>query len=412
VFLEKALAHPEIEFVLYSDDKLKFHLHPKDFLQRYAEINSTYVHVDLLSSQSFDFEDISIDMVISSPTLHRRDRRYMQVYVNGRQIQEYGLMQAIEYGYNRYLPGGAYPYAAIFIRILPSLVDFNIHPAKREIRFRNKAAVHKAVVNAVNEVLQKYTIKKGESFSFEPAPLFESQRREQSNKGRDNHYASNTQLLSGFTRESSAAGSKPNWTDLSDTPQKVSQKPQRADVEDSETIHYYGQLFDGFLLAAVEENFYIIDQHAAHEKILFEKLKQGKLEKQHLLVPVLFDVTRDEAQLIEKNIAFYEKLGLEIRSETENRFSLQAVPADFQGMTDELVEFIRSQRGTDSDLLQKLFANTACKKAVKDGEVLDSNSARKILEDTFKLEDARCPHGRPIWYSLSRDELFQIVGRT
>jgi DNA mismatch repair protein MutL len=179
----------------------------------------------------------------------------------------------------------------------------------------------------------------------------------------------------------------------------------------AEDIRYYGQVFGLFLLASVAERLFIIDQHAAHERILFERFRASPRKPQHLLVPIAFEATNDEERNLENNIDFCSTLGIEMRRSSPGNWEIHSLPEGFQPLEAEVVSFVKQAKGTRRELEQELYARMSCRAAVKEGDSIDEISATELIRQAFALSQARCPHGRPIWYELSRRELYHLVGR-
>ncbi|MCK5674124.1 MAG: hypothetical protein KAH95_12155, partial [Spirochaetales bacterium] len=177
-------------------------------------------------------------------------------------------------------------------------------------------------------------------------------------------------------------------------------------------IIYMGQLFNLFLLTAIDDIFYFIDQHAAHEKIIFNDLKEKKETTQELLIPFLFDLESSKENIFNNDLTNYKSLGFTFESLGNNKWQLVELPAICTGKEDIIINFIQSQKGTISDLETELYADMACKSAIKDGDIIDNTTAMELIQKTLNLKNARCPHGRPVWFQVSREELFQFVGRT
>ncbi|MCF7949083.1 MAG: DNA mismatch repair endonuclease MutL, partial [Spirochaetia bacterium] len=150
-FIEKALPFPDISFRLFTDDQLKLYLPAADLQKRIAAAYPNQVDPSFLNSVEEEAGRFKIKGLLASPAIHRRDRRNIQVYVNRRRIQEFSLVQAVHYAYEQLLPGGSFPVAFIFLEIDPELVDFNIHPAKREVRINNLPEIHHQLVHTLQE---------------------------------------------------------------------------------------------------------------------------------------------------------------------------------------------------------------------------------------------------------------------
>ena len=172
-----------------------------------------------------------------------------------------------------------------------------------------------------------------------------------------------------------------------------------------------GQLFNLFLLTAIDDVFYFIDQHAAHEKILFNELKAKRGKTQDLLIPSLFDLEEEKESVFVNDLDKYKSLGFSFEKLVNNQWQLISIPEICAGKETVVINFIKNQKGTIPDLETELYADMACKTAIKDGDVIDSITAVELIHKTMDLKNARCPHGRPVWFQVSREELFRFVGR-
>ncbi len=179
---------------------------------------------------------------------------------------------------------------------------------------------------------------------------------------------------------------------------------------ESVDFHYLGQLFGVFLLVEQGEDFLLIDQHATHERIIFEQLIADK-EPQPLLLPIPIFPDESEERLIEKQNESYASLGIQVEKRSPGHWEIVALPQVMQQSDSVIAHFITSQQGTLEELQKLLFAKISCTAAIKEGDYLDSQRAIALIQQAFKLHRPRCPHGRPIWTSLTRDELYQKVGR-
>ena len=172
-----------------------------------------------------------------------------------------------------------------------------------------------------------------------------------------------------------------------------------------------GQLFNLFLLTAIDDQFYFIDQHAAHEKILFNELKEKKEKNQDLLIPSLFELDKEKESVLTKELEKYKLLGFSFEKLAANQWQLTSIPEICAGKESVIIDFVKEQKGSPADLETELYADLACKSAIKDGDVIDSITAIELIRKTMELKNARCPHGRPLWFQVSREELFHFVGR-
>ena len=182
-------------------------------------------------------------------------------------------------------------------------------------------------------------------------------------------------------------------------------------------FHYLGQLFEVFLLVQRDINdtpsLMIVDQHASHERILYETLEREMLRQQPLLVPIELDVELTESQSLRRRAAALASIGIQIKEcDDGKRWQICSLPPCVNDLKDELVQLVLHGASEVEDLKRELFAHLSCRKAIKKGDILDDISATQLLHDIFTMGLERCPHGRPLWYSLSLPELYRLLQRT
>ncbi len=455
VLLDKALPFPGTAFRLFVDGELKIFLpaaasdrtdgsgagagsappsRGTSLLDRVAAAYPAAAPRELLHLFEGEGTGFSLTLVAGGPSLSRRDRRYIQIFVNNRRIAEFGLVQAIEYGFSELFPGGSYPVAFLFLNIDPALVDFNIHPAKREARFRTLPEIHHTLVELIKSEAGRFSLSFDRPrFGSEHAlaPIRGGGPAERSSTGRRPE-AGGTTSPSSFGRPAASdnlfaadsANAVSAWRGLRSIREGLGAGapavPEGAPAlehgaaagGDESSPRYYGQLFGLFLIVQAGERLFLIDQHAAHERLLFDRLVAQARTVQPLLIPITFDVNPDEEALLSRNRASYAELGISIEPAGEGRFRLLALPQAAEALAREVIEFVKSARGASANLMQELYATIACRAAVKEGDTVDDMTARELVAGAFKLDNARCPHGRPIWHELSREELYRLVGRT
>ena len=428
VFLEKAAAFPEITFQLLNDGEVRLTLPASGITERVSTAYSSVFTPRLTESFGAGQQGFSFTLVHASPAVYRRDRRYIHVYVNKRRIQEYSLVQAVEYGFSSVLPGGSFPVALLFLEIDPELVDFNIHPAKREARIRNIREVHHAVSSGIQEALETST--RREPFPGGPSPLksghqdlsgfdarnFQDSAAERSGTGGFTPSPETSPRSIPSPRDGgplSRVSNIDSWKGISPSPRlSPNTQDDTGSGREKAELRYLGQAFDLFLLCQAGEDLYLIDQHAAHERILYNRFSAPGQESQGLIVPLEIEIDDQEPR------EFYGELLSELAdlgfrgALEEKQLTITAIPASYRGVEKELEAFLSDAGGSIRNLLTALYADMACKAAIKDGESLDEVSARELAREALSLPDPRCPHGRPVWFRLSRQELFALVGRT
>jgi DNA mismatch repair protein MutL len=404
VFIEKALAFPDVEFKYTVSERLVLFLPAAGGIQRIMDAHPRKfdaVFFDRIREQAGSF---SLDVVCSTPSLYRSDRSFIQIFINNRRVDEYALVQAVGYGYSEYLPGGCFPYAFVFITVDPQLVDVNIHPAKREVKLRNGREIHQQLVHTLKQHLSSRQRAAGSAEVRHQQNLsFETPKR---SKPSSYHHPVERQQ----TREPD-----PDWfqkarrtfTDVPEPRESV----QREDS--SSSLMYYGQLFNLFLLVSKNNDFFFIDQHAAHERIIYNQLSQNP-GKQQLLVPIEFEVDSDVDDCLADNLGAFSSVGITLQraDSSANTWQITTLPQHARIDEKMVIEFIQHDIGTAEDIAKELFATIACRSAVKDGDMLDRVTAEGLARKALELPTPRCPHGRPVWKQVSRDDLFEAVRRT
>ncbi len=459
VFIDKALAHPETAFRFSSEGRLSFALVPMSLQQRLAALYHEAPEA-LLYTVRFSGQGFSGQTVIASPAFSRPDRRLMQVFVNGRRIQDMSLLQALDYSFSGFLPGGLHPCAFLFVDIDPALADFNIHPAKREARFKDIETLRRSIVASVQSFLLELGNKSPEKMSppregileLEPAALpgAAEPRASYWAAGSRSGGAAGIPCGSGVSggwkdfealRERAIPLPRGAWTEPAAAPDgaaaaEADAPTQSASASGQTEPAYIGTVLSLFLIVEWNDAVYLIDQHAAHERILFDEFSKKAPAVQELLVPAVFEPESEtEAERLESLLPELAESGFALSREGGSflvnslpavlkddpigaireilrdlpEAPVQAAEAGAAGNTDSPPPGERSMRG---GILRHIRATSACRGAIKDGEVLDRESARELALRALALPEPRCPHGRPLWVRLSREELYRLVRRT
>lgn len=414
-FLEKALPFPEVSFRLYKDGQMNLFLPQGSLKERVLAGFPQLGPASFFTHLADESEGFSLDIIAGSPELHRRNRQGIHIFANNRSLDEYGFVQAVEYGYDTFLPGGQFPLCFVFIRVDPRLVDFNIHPAKREARFRTRQEIHHRIVTLIKKELYDHHA------SLDRPALTPLGDRDSPEKEDHRRIMSDGQIYMSALSESSPRNSR-----LSDNRAVYKEKgsfslPRESTVPFANTdlpaseshlpFTYLGQFMNLFLLVEREGKLFIIDQHAAHERVLYERFRREGRNPQELLIPLRLELSRDEDSWLTRCLESWEALGFSLTRHNRGDWTVDRMPAFAQSLGEDLIDVIRERGGSGEELEKKLYATASCKGAIKDGEVLDRHTAEKLIEQALDLPFPRCPHGRPLWFEISRDELFQLVGR-
>ena len=409
VLLEKAMAFPDITFRLFEGDRLRIDLPATTHKQRVLDALAKDKH--LVPSETTELSDqaskFSLYAVATTPACYRTDRSHIKIYINRRPVEEYALVQAITYGYGEMLPGGAFPYCYLFVQVDPELVDFNIHPAKREVKLRNKAEIHHQVVVMVRQQISKSLprLQLQQKRSEEQIPLMATEEPSYQVK---KPYSEHTNRVS---------ESRPSSDWLERAKQVLSQKqtPELdtpTEAASSPDFVYLGQVFNLFLIVQRGTSLYLIDQHAAHERILYDQIRQeGGIQR--LMVPLEFEVERSVDEFLQAHHQWYADYGLDLQRVEDLTWQLHTIPALWKSIEQDVVNFISSQSTADVHELEKqLYATIACHAAIKDGDAIDDTTANSLIRKVFLLDNPVCPHGRTFVVEITKEQLWHSVGRT
>ncbi len=476
-FIEKAMARPDIAFRFIQDGQTKIDLPANQSIKDRFILANSYseapeLFYQLSNSSGGETPDWSFDLVIGEPAVSRSNKKEINIYTNGRKIQEYSLVQAVEYGGQGFFPNGTYPVAAVFIKVRPDLVDFNIHPAKKEARFYDISALHHGLSSTIKAFFQQYTYAnfqedkptdeiRNQEFDFNSLyPLNSNNSAISSNSISSNTKSLSLNLskpsfnsmpviedkVSNYTKESIGTKSSPiyerhisyktsetknqnlsdfrskylgiktsNAQELSDRASLVQAALDAQNDQAPAKIKYIGPCLGTFLLAEKNNCLYIIDQHAVHERILFDQLmnNQGQASRQALLIPYkIHTESKNQDNQLEKLKEQLGKIGFETKKVSDGEWEVTSIPDRWTGTEYDFRTLIFVKHVEPQEIIRSIAAMTACKAAVKDGYILDDQAATKLVEAAFTLEDPHCPHGRPIYTVISREKLFELVKRT
>jgi DNA mismatch repair protein MutL len=429
-----ALARPDVSFRLVSNQQEVLHTPGNnDLMSTVYAIYGKQVAAACLPVKNASLP-LNLHGLVSRPDASRNSKAWQSFYVNGRLIRSRTISAAIEDACSPYLMKGKYALAILFVEVPPQLVDINVHPQKMEVRFWNDAEVYRLVFHAVQNALHEGG---GVAASYEAGVVTASYEgggvAASPTAGEDSQAGPPAQPLQ--------LGERQNTYSILDsqiaTPQQSSPHAQGAEtqpdlfkVNELAGCRLIGQAFKTYILLEADQELLLVDQHAAHEKVLFEALMQRHLDMsktgisgERLLVPLVLEVSRAQMQLLQQNQAemadlgflydFFGERSVALRSLPDaGRYSLQPEAA-FRVALDALVEELSEGRTAGHDQpelnnqsLSAIFEKLACHAAVKAHDILDDLEIRRLLDDLSKLDNPyQCPHGRPVIIRLSRREL-------
>lgn len=438
-FQEKALAWPQVAFSLTTDNKLRY-LYPgkQSLLERTLSVTEPVEPASFFKEISETGDGFCFKIILGTREVVRKDKKDMMIFVNGRRIFDYGLIQAMDYGAEGFFPNGSHPFAYLFLEINPKYVDFNIHPAKKEIRIRNKGEIHHEISSAVRDFYKNLTLsnlfpqKNGTEKESSPDsgtisiygksagnfPDFETKADSKENifpeiRNEIEHGDNLRERLSPTLEYSPATEMQFQNPKATDSMEISGANPGNLKTETGLDFRYIGQVFNLFLVAEYKGKLYLIDQHAAHERILYDQLLKTSGTCQELLIPYIIETeTEKEDRYLENSEKELKAAGFDIAREGKGKWCINGVPVRWKGSVEDLKHDLLHKDPDSETLLKSILARTACRQAVKKGDPLDYETARGIVEKTFKLPHPFCPHGRPVWIEFSPEKLTELVSRT
>ena len=414
VVMHFTLSHPEIRFKFMWDGKTKIQtsgngsVRDNIFNQFGADITKA-----LLPIQA-EKNGMKVSGFIGKPELSRGTRTFMNYYINGRYIKSPVVQKAIECGYQGFSMTNRFPFTVLFLDIDSALLDVNVHPTKMEVRFTNQEEVFDMFQSSIHEALSRASLipevplgsggkknketgtTKQQTASRPPEP-FESRRISNSPK---------TDMPA-----EKKGDSRPN---ARYEQQSLFQEPMLAE-DNRISFRLIGQVFDTFWLIEWKDELLVIDQHAAHEKVLYEQLMkelaQNHVYSQNLLAPIVLTLTHREKEILITCRDAFTALGFEIDDFGGDEFAVKAVPSHFLHLASRelfysiLDGLLENPIASKSETVTDRCATIACKAAVKGNHAMSAGEAEKLIEQMLQAKEPyHCPHGRPTTISMTKKE--------
>jgi DNA mismatch repair protein MutL len=410
-FIRIALANTDIELSLMHNGKEQYHLLREQGLRaRIAELFSEEVADNLLETQS-DEKGLYIAALLGKPAIATTSNRLQYIFINGRFIRDKFISHAIKEAYRGAIDPSRFPAAFIFIKMPYDDYDVNVHPTKIEVRFFNANLVHSQILGCLREKLLATDLDTLASVPQPSAPFIR----------RDNKVA---EAMEEFFRHHRPSGQRQLDFIPDNRPSVIRQASEYRESSIENRASKFLQIHDCFIIAENEDGFAIIDQHALHERIMYEQLKRrvhnSHLESQKLLVPESFQLTKEQSDTLENNSQLFEKLGIELVPFGPKTIAIQAFPvllskaepADFLRDAIDLLTEKASTLDPDS-LFDEVLHMAACKAAIKAGQKLTDSEIEQLIADKQTIEQSsHCPHGRPTVIKFTVAELEKQFKRT
>ncbi|EGD52832.1 DNA mismatch repair protein MutL [Thermoanaerobacter ethanolicus JW 200] len=441
VVTKLCLSHPEVSFKYVKDRKLQFitsgNGNIEDVILR---LFGNEVYSSLMSA-SFESEDLKLKILAGKNSLNYSNRNMQFFYVNGRYVKNKTLTAAIDEAFKTYIPVNRYPAVFLYMEIDPRQIDVNIHPSKLEIKFSDERRIFEAVYKTIKDSLHKYNLipevkieEKKNIFEIETPTISAEQTKlyltssdkelEEEKKKFDNELkGKNVFLKDNVLKENSKNSSLDNHLAVYEEyeyeyeKEEVNKNDLAKKISD---IRIVGTLFSTYIIVEKEDVFYIIDQHAAHERILYEKFtsQYEKIQTRQVTFPIVVELQPGDLELVNQEKELLNKLGYAFEEFGNNSIILREVPVilgqpEARQLFIDIVEKLK-----DKELINKISLKEeniimmACKAAVKAMDNLSEREIYKLFEDLKITENPyTCPHGRPVIIAITKTQLEKMFKR-
>lgn len=433
-----ALSHPDVSFLFISNKKEKIHTSGNgNLMDTIYQIYGRQIASNLLAVEK-ETDLLLVSGFIGNSNVARGNRSLENFYINGRYIKSPLLSKAVEEGYVGYLMQHQYPFCVLQITTKEAAVDVNVHPTKQEVRFDDEIAIadifktlaferlHQrediAEVTLDEEIEKEKEKEQSKPVTEERTPEpFEKARLQQMREKITKQIHADTPYERKYQefyqkRESDTNTHAPKQ-ELPETSKPATYEQTSFLTREARAKHHIiGQVFDTYWLIEHENKLYIIDQHAAHEKVLYERmmkqLKNKEMTTQYVSPPIILSLTRAEQDILERFADVFAELGYVISPFGGNEFAIEGVPGnlfsfDVKTFFMELLASCDSLKGNDGhDMILEKIASMSCKAAIKGNNHLSRPEIEALLEELLSLENPyHCPHGRPTIISMTKYEL-------
>ena len=405
-----SLINPRVAIKLTHNGKVVLNAPSTDFLN-----NVVNVYGKELAKEMFEIDysegDLKVNGLISKPTYVRNDKNQQVIYINSRAIQNKTINQALYDAYHNLLFVNKHPVVVLNLELDPSLVDVNVHPTKREVRLEQKEVVYRLVYNAVKDVLGKKEMIPEVKPAVKEVDLF----------GRDVEVVKTVEkktysvpddvqdtLKSELEEDFKVFDAKPE--DILDEMAVIQEKPSLP------KMRILGQIHKSFFLAEVEDGFLIIDQHVVQERALYEKFMEDfsdkKIEKQALVNKEIFELSPADSEKLRANLELFNSLGFELEEFGINTFWLKTLPVVFGRLQGKEALLDVLDGASLDEIKEDRIISMACRASVKAGDEMTIEHLKKLLNDlSVSSYPYACPHGRPIFVKVTREEVEKMFRR-
>lgn len=433
-----ALAHPDLSFKYIQNGQNRLYTSGNGNMKEVIyQIYGRDTARELIPIEA-KTELFRLEGYIGKPSLARANRNFENYFVNGRYVKSKLLARAIEDGYHGFMMQHRYPFTLLYLTVDGEKVDVNVHPSKMELRFSNQEGIYHQLCLAIQNALlsaeripeikleEKKEAPKEEPRRPAPEPFEERRRnllaetpapyapRTVPAKMPEKKEEPKPETLSQERKEEVPRERKRERKE--EEPKQLELFQEKLLSETARPSHrILGQIFDTYWLVEYRNALYIIDQHAAHEKVLYERMmrefQNNQVNSQMISPPLVLSLSSAEAELIEKYAEVFRESGYEIEPFGGKEYKISAVPANLSRTADralftEILDRLEESAGKTPELIQEQLASMSCKAAVKGNHQMSRQEAEALIDELLTLENPyNCPHGRPTIISMSRSEL-------
>jgi len=441
----QAIGHPHVGFVLLADDRTVLQLPPAASLRdRIRDLNGGALADELLEVPEIVFDGLTVRGFIGKPGVSRSSRAQQLVFVNGRAVENSTLNHGLREGYHTALMKGQFPVTFLFIEMDPAAVDVNVHPAKREVRFREPSVVREALVEAVQRTLESDRTQWSRTFAAPGVDLQTTRTTALPEEAPPPQplalpgMAAFSQPAEPLLPPGLTAFQNPQTTvtlpgsfpeALRQPPAVIPPQPPApvgavpVPAADKQRFRVLGVLGKLYVVMENAGGLVLVDQHAAHERILFEELRRRMedlgVPSQRLLIPLTLQLGPRDSDWVEQNLETLQKMGIGVEGFGSGTWKLDAIPQfvrseEPQQLLHDIIDELREVSSQSSKLRlgEDVIAKTVCRHAVKANDHLREPELIRLIEDLLACDlPYCCPHGRPTMIQISYSELEKKFGR-
>lgn len=441
------LSCPEIRFTYYVNGKVRYRSFGDGLAAAIANVYGAGI-IENCYEICADKHGICLRGFIGNQNFTKANRSYQSLFVNGRYVVNQTVSAAIMNAYASYLMKRQYPFYVLFLDLPPEIVDVNVHPNKADVRFADNQIIYGSVYSVVSAVLDgnsralEYLVREEKGTEEKSVPAAEtaaSVERPIAPAVKPMSYEEAKKQVA-FDLTPVKNQSAPQFLAPEDSPVWKVRQPDREEKEDvfaenqrflreksvqekiePDTLAYNGELFRTYLIYETGDNVYLIDQHAAHERLIYNRLKKSVEERavvsQPMLAPYVITLNAQEFAFLIKQLPVLQEMGFDAEDFGGTSIRISAVPAELKDISlgkffGEILGSMETLRAVKlTDILKDKLASAACKAAVKGGECLTEREARALIEEAEGDMGLRCPHGRPAAVKIKRAELEKLFKR-